>query len=252
MRRIRVYWSLCVAVAVMAGVFASSVCAQDSGVARCADYPEFCVPHVGRVPAIMTSQELLSAGDGNPHLVRGMTADGLFFLGNPAAPIHFMVFLSFTCSHCNGYYQIELLPFIKEYVLSGQAALRVGLLSFSMQPYSDNAVNAAICAGEQGAFWEMQHELFVRGSHEGIQVAFTLDNIQGIARDLGLDADRLRVCVESGQYRFLMDQFKFSALDLGVSATPTVLVLHSSDWQKVIRNYDNLVQLTMDANAATR
>jgi protein-disulfide isomerase len=251
MKRIRGYWSLCVAGVVIAGFFAPSVCAQDSGAARCTDYPEFCFPHVGRVPAIMTGQELLRAGDGNPHVVRGMTADGLFFLGDPAAPIHFLVFHSFTCSHCSGYYQIELIQFIKEYVLSGQAALHVGLLSFSMQPYSDNAANAAVCAGEQGAFWEMQHELFVRGSREGIQVAFTPDNIQGMARDLGLDADRLLACVESGQYGFLMDQFKFSALDLGVSATPTVLMLHGSDWQKVTRNYDNLAQLTMDANAAT-
>jgi hypothetical protein len=249
MRRIRVYKNLCIAVAVLAGVFVPSVCAQDSDAARCADYPEFCVPHVGRVPSVMTSQGLLSADDGNLYLVRGMTADGLFFLGNPAAPIHFLVFLSFTCSHCSGYYQIELLPFIKEYVLSGQAALHVGLLSFSMQPYSDNAANAAICAGEQAAFWEMQHELLVRGSHEGIQVAFTPGNIQGMARDLGLDVDRLWVCVDSGRYSFLMDQFKSSALDLGVSATPTVLMLHGGDSQRIARNYDNLVQLTIDANA---
>jgi hypothetical protein len=252
MRRMRAYWSLCVTAAIIASVFISPVCAQDSEAARCADYPEFCVPHVGRVPAIMARHESLSTGDGNSHLVRGMTADGSFFLGNPAAPIHFLVFLCFTCSHCNGYYQIELLPFIKEYVLSSQAALHVGLLSFSMQPYSDNAAHAAICAGEQGAFWEMQHELFVRGSRDGVQAAFTSDNIQSMARDLGLDADRLWACVESGRYGFLMDQFKSSALDLGVSATPTVLTLHGSDWEKIARNYDNLVQLTIDANAVTR
>jgi protein-disulfide isomerase len=227
----------------MIGVFAASASAQD----RCADYPEFCVPHVGRVPAMTTSLESLD----HPRLVRGMTTDGLFFLGNPAAPIHFLVFLSFTCSHCSGYYQIELLPFIKAYVLPGQAALHVGLLSISMQPYSDNAVNAAICAGEQGAFWEMQHELFVRGSREGVQVAFTPDGIRGMAGDLGLDADRLWACAESRRYGFLMDRFSFSALDLGVSTTPTVLMLRGGDWQKIARNYDNLVQLTIDANAET-
>ena len=254
MKYMRVCRKICFAAPVIASVFAFSVSAQDAETTRCANYPAFCVPHVGRVPTMMTSQEWSSVGDGDPHLVRGMTGEGLFFLGNPAAPIHFLVFHSFTCSHCSGYYQIELIPFIEEYVLSGQAALHVGLLSFSMQPYSDNAVQAAFCAGEQGAFWEMQHELFLRGSRDGITTVFTPEAIQGIARDLGLDADRLRVCVEAGQYGFLMDQFKVSAQDLGVSATPTVLMRqgNSSAWQKVTRNYDNLAQLTLEANAAAR
>jgi protein-disulfide isomerase len=250
MKRIRMWRTLCVAVPVIASVFAFSVSAQDSE--TCANYPEFCVPQVGRVPAHMTSQDWSSVGDGGSPVVRGMTGEGLFFLGDPAAPIHFLVFHSFTCSHCSGYYQIELIRFVEDYVLTGQAALHVALLSFSMQPYSDYAAQAAICAGEQGAFWEMQHELFVRGSREGVTAAFTPDAIQGMARDLSLDADRLWACVESGQYAFLMDQFKVLAQDLGVSATPTVLVLDGSDWQKVIRNYDNLAQLTNDANAVIR
>jgi protein-disulfide isomerase len=249
MRPTRANWGVCVAVAILAGALACPARAQESGGTRCAEYPEFCVPHVGRVPALTTGLES-AGGDGGPVAVRGMTGDGLFFLGNPAAPAHFLIFLSFTCSHCNGYYQLELLPFIQDYVTTGQAALHVGLMAFSMQPYADNAAYAAVCAGEQGAFWEMLHELFVRSSRDGPQTAFVQDSIQTMARDLDLDADRLWACIGAGRYAGLMDRFATAALDLGVAATPTVLVFHGGEWQKAARNYDNLVQLTLESAAA--
>ncbi|GAB4410661.1 MAG: hypothetical protein Kow00106_04620 [Anaerolineae bacterium] len=220
----------------------------------CDDYPLFCVPRVGNtglVPQRGAQPLPLSGGPSGqiaPGVVRGMTQDGSFFLGDPTAPTHFLIFHSFTCSHCAGYYKIELLRFIEDYVLTGQAALQVRILSFSMQPYSDNAALAAICAGEQGAFWEMQHELFLRGSAEGPTVAFDLDAIEITATDLGLDSGRLRACVETGRYRFVLDGYWTSALDAGVSATPTVLYRQDAaqPWQKTIRNYETLAQLTQD------
>ncbi len=161
-----------------------------------------------------------------------------------------MLFYSFTCIHCSGYYKIELLPFIRDYVLSGgQAALRVAILSFSMQPYSDNAALGAICAAEQGAFWEMQHELLYRGSADGPTVAFELQALEGVARELGLDTDRFMTCIQTGQYRFLLDRYRMMALDAGVSATPTLLFRldNSSLWEKTARSYSNLAQIVAEA-----
>lgn len=221
----------------------------------CEDYPLFCVPHVGYTglaphrsalssyPVAWPSEPIVAG------VVRGMTREKSFFLGDPTAPIHFLVFHSFTCSHCAGYYKIELLRFIEDYVLSGQAALEVRILSFSMQPYSDNAALAAICAGEQSAFWEMQHELFLRGSADGPKTAFDLTAIEHTAADLGLDSGQLRACVETGRYRHLLDRYWTSALDAGVSATPTVLYRQNAaqPWQKTIRTYENLAQLILSA-----
>lgn len=253
MQGIGMFQKLCaVVLLILCGTSTSAASAQDSETTRCATYPAFCVPHAGRVPAMTIGHDRVGADEGEPYLVRGMTAQGLFFLGDPAAPIHFLVFHSFTCSHCSGYYQIELTRFIDDYVASGQAALQVGMLSFTMQPYSDNAVHAALCAGEQGAFWEMQHELFMRGSREGVTNAYTPAAIEEMARDLGLDPGRVAACVADGRYGFLMDRFALSAMDLGVSATPTVLMRRGDGgWEKVTRNYDNLAQLAEDAHTAT-
>lgn len=236
--------------------FPPSLHAQGPADLYCDDYPQFCVPRVGRPGSVLlqsappspTSTPWVSDQIA-PGVVRGMTQEGLFFIGTPAAPIQFLIFHSFTCSHCSGYYKIELLPFIRDYVLSGQAALYVGILSFSMQPFSDNAALAAICAGEQGAFWEMQHELFYRGSADGPAVAFDLAAIEALANDLELDGERLLTCIETGRYRFLLDRHRLSALDAGVSATPTVLFRPDAalPWQKTARNYENLAQLTLDA-----
>src|SRR5690606_22552373 len=105
---ISMFQKLCAVLLILCGTSTSAASAQDSETTRCANYPAFCVPHAGRVPAMTVGHDRAGTDEGEPYLVRGMTAQGLFFLGDPAAPIHFLVFHSFTCSHCSGYYQIEL------------------------------------------------------------------------------------------------------------------------------------------------
>jgi protein-disulfide isomerase len=225
----------------------------------CTDYPQYCVPLVGGVDRfhpinyrreffLVQTPDLGSRSA--PGVVRGMTMDRAFFIGDPTAPIHFLLFHSFTCNHCSGYHQIELIRFIQDYVLTGQATVRVAIIASGVEPYSSNAAFSAVCAGEQGAFWEMQHALFRQFSAEGPYYAYDLLQIRAIADALGLDSDVLLECVAFGRYQVILDEYYLAALDLGVSATPTMLVRRDDmgEWAKVTRNYGNLAALTRDAN----
>jgi protein-disulfide isomerase len=185
---------------------------------------------------------------GEPGVARGVMPDGSLFIGDPEAPIHFKVFEDFSCSHCQNYHP-DLTRFVETYVVSGQATLELDLLAFVAQPYSTDAAYAALCAGEQGAFWEFQSMLFETGAEQGARVAFTLPALNTAAQDMGLDGSEFADCLQSEKYAPVMTAYGLLANDLGVTGTPTVLVSYgdSGEWTAISREYDNLAQLTDDA-----
>ena len=88
------------------------------------------------------------------------TGEGAPVLGSPDAKITLMEYADFSCSHCADYHS-TIKQVIDQYVRSGK-------VRFIFQPYllggfgiySEIASQAALCAGKQGRFWEMQDALF--------------------------------------------------------------------------------------------
>jgi protein-disulfide isomerase len=214
-----------------------------SSASLCDLYPEFCVPLVGGGEGIFAQSETpesralaLAAGTG---VVRGISEDGSYFIGDPAALIRFKVFQNFGCPHCRTFHNGDFARFIESYVASGKAVLEVDLMAFGTPPYPTQAAYAAMCAGEQGAYWEMESILFERAS------GATQDQIVGFADELGLDSAALRDCIVSERYAAGLDVHNLLALDLGVNGTPTVLVSYGDGtWTHVLRAYDNLAVMT--------
>jgi len=231
--------------------------------ALCALYPAYCVPLVGApsdstvslpgfevfesaaartLPADSTALEPVAA----PGVVRGVTAEGLPFLGDPAAPIRFRLAQNFTCSHCQDFHETDLARFITDDVLTGRAVLEIDLMAFGAEPYSTYAATAALCAGEQGAFWEVQDALFDLAREYPPSTGFDVPHIRDAAAAIGLDGDALAECVIVERTADLLDQHETTAFESGVTATPTVLMWVTADgqWEKVNRAYDNLAALT--------
>jgi protein-disulfide isomerase len=209
----------------------------------CDLYPVFCVPLVGGGEGIFAQSETpesramaLAAGTG---VVRGISEDGSYFIGDPAALIRFKVFHNFGCPHCRAFYNGDLIKFIESYVATGKAMLEVDLMDFGTPPYPTQAAYAAMCAGEQGAYWEMESILYERAS------GATDDQIVGFADELGLDGAALRDCIVSERYAAGLDVHNLLAFDLGVNATPTVLVSYGDGtWTAISRGYDILAEMT--------
>ena len=210
----------------------------------CDLYPAFCLPLVGGGDGVFAQSELafapnMTVTETEPGVVRGISADGSYFIGNPDAPIRFKVFHNFGCGHCRTFHNGDFGLFIESHVVTGQAVLEVDLMAFGSPPYPTEAAYAAMCAGEQGAFWEMQAILFERPAFA------TLDEMVGMAEALGLQGAALHECVKSDRYAAALDVHNLLAYDLGVNATPTVLVSYGDgEWEPVNRSYDNLVALT--------
>ena len=221
----------------------------------CESYPEFCVPLVdGAGDATYAafeapeSRTLDQPSQGVEGVVRGMTEDNVPFIGNPDAPIHFRTVSNFACPHCATYHSTDLEKFVQDYVLAGKATLGFVIVG------DQAAAQAALCAGEQGAFWEMSLELFRLASAYGPSTGFALPQIVNSANAMGLRTDSLAACIASQRYAPLLHEHQLFAQDNGVSGTPTLLVRFGDEgeWTRLEyseRGYENMASMTERANA---
>ena len=98
-------------------------------------------------------------------------------LGDPNAPVKVVNYSSFACSHCYNFFTESEALFIENYV-------KTGLVNYTYQPYHSDpnrletqAAHAAMCAGEQGAFWDL-HDMAFANSATG----YTRSNLDDMAR----------------------------------------------------------------------
>jgi protein-disulfide isomerase len=221
----------------------------------CSAYPDFCVPRAGGSATYGNLEAadtfaLDAPSKGAPGVVRYVGAQNEPTIGDPNAPIHFVTVSDYACPHCQNYHSTELPRFIEDYVLTGQATFGISLATWTGKSFSELASQAALCAGEQGAFWEYSEELFDAARAENISSAFSLGSLRDLARDMGLDSGELEKCVSSSRYALVLTENRNFAYDHGVTGTPTILVSYGGDWTIVDRSYSSMKQLTEAANAA--
>lgn len=224
----------------------------------CEEYPQYCVPLAGGAEGtsdIVRNESsevrtLDADSKGAAGVVRGMTADIVPFLGNPDAPIRMTVLSDYACSHCQEYHRTDLKRLINDYVLTGQMVLEFRLLTGTGGDLSQLASQAALCAGEQGAYWEYGDEMFRLASSESLTSAFSIRQLRASAEDMGLNEDELIRCITSGRYLNTMESYIGFAMDSGVTATPTTLVSYGDGtWTEVQRDYNTIADLVDRANA---
>jgi protein-disulfide isomerase len=90
---------------------------------------------------------------------------------------------------------------------------------FSIHPQAAKAGEAAECAGEQGAFWEMHDALFEeQGKWSGSPDAE--DVFKEIASDLGLDQGQFDACLDESKYADKVLADYQEGAGQGVTGTP--------------------------------
>ena len=258
--QIKVLTAVLAVTLVAAGLFiyANWLGAGSTQAASCADFPEYCVPLAGGVsgggemakleaPGVRELDGEVTAAEG---VVRSVNSNFMPTIGNPDAPIEFALMADYACPHCQNYHKADFQEFLSDYVLTGQATMSIGLLTGTGGQYSQTASTAALCAGEQGAFWEFSDELFRLAESMGPSSAFSLSRLQESARDMGLDWEAMRSCIASGRYNPVMQGYTTVALDAGVTGTPSVLYRErgSTVWRQTIRDYATLAARTEQAN----
>jgi protein-disulfide isomerase len=89
----------------------------------------------------------------------------------------------------------------------------------SIHPNAQKASETAICAGQQGAYWEMNEHLFAN-QEAWAQSADPTAQFKGYAEELGLDTGAFDECLDSGDAAVVVQGDLLAGQQLGVSATP--------------------------------
>lgn len=148
----------------------------------------------------------------------GTSDEGYPRLGNPNAPVEVKEYASFSCPGCANFHETifpQLLPQIAEGAIQFvYVPLRTGDI-----PNPDGAARTALCAGEQGQFWQMHDVLFYWHDLYG-NTAFQDSRLRAGVNELGLNSSQFFSCFDSNA----TDAIITSAFAEGVGTTPSVAV----------------------------
>ncbi|MBI4762310.1 MAG: DsbA family protein [Chloroflexota bacterium] len=150
-------------------------------------------------------------------------------LGDPNAPAVIEVFEDFQCPACQ-YFTENVEPLIIQYLVeTGKARLVYRHYPFIDGPGADNggesdqAANAAMCANEQGKFWELKAVIFANWNGEN-RGNLSDRRLVSMAEAIKLDMDAFNACFESNKYKADIQADFDRGEELGVSGTPSAFV----------------------------
>jgi protein-disulfide isomerase len=156
-------------------------------------------------------------------LERSTTDDGFARIGNPDAPVSVIEYSSFGCAGCKAFHDAAIGGLMERVRTGAVAFTYVPMASTGSVVNAQGAARAAICAGEQGRFWEYHDALFNWQGLYGNQ-AFTATRLRTGAQALGLDVGAWESCATGSGSQQVIDDAENAARLQGISSTPTVVV----------------------------
>ena len=147
-----------------------------------------------------------------------------FGMGDPDAPVVIIEYTDFQCPYCSRHYE-ETFSQIKENFVDE------GLVYYifkdfpltNIHPQAVKAAEAARCAGDQDSYLQMHGRLFAaQGEWSGQPDASEM--FIGYAEELGLDSEKFRSCLESGQFEAAVMADLEEGSQLGVNGTPAFFI----------------------------
>ena len=137
-------------------------------------------------------------------------------LGPADAPITIVEFSDYQCPFCRRWHQEVYEPLLAAY--PGQIRIVYRNLPLtSIHPDAMAAAEAAMCAGEQDAYWPFHDKLF---SSESLNTQTFLQ----YAQDLSLNVEQFQACITDQKYKDAIQSDSDFAINLGIRSTPTFFI----------------------------
>lgn len=137
------------------------------------------------------------------------------FLGDTDAVVTLMEFSDYQCPFCSRHYREVMPTLVKDYVESGQLkyVMRENPIQ-SLHPRAMAASQAALCARDQGRYWEMHNMIFDN------QRQLDDATLKAHAESIGLDTAAFNQCLDSGEYEDRVHDDLAEGRKLGIRGTP--------------------------------
>ena len=165
-------------------------------------------PSVGVVEAPVTPQAEYKRYD--------IPVENAYAIGPADAPITIVEFSDYQCPFCRRWHDEVYEPLLAAY--PGQIRLVYRHLPLtSIHPDAMSAAEAAMCAGEQDAYWPFHEKLF---SSESLGNTTYLQ----YARDLKLNMGTFEACLNDHTYQQAIQEDSDFAVNLAIRSTPTFFI----------------------------
>ncbi|MBA3465825.1 MAG: DsbA family protein [Gemmatimonadaceae bacterium] len=167
-----------------------------------------------------TASIATTAPRADPRVAR---ADLARIQGDSVAKVWVVEVSDFQCPFCRQWHHESYEALRDEYVTTGK--VRLAFVNFPLSQHLNAwpASQAAMCAGEQGRFWQMHDAIFANqakwASVSSVDTLFT-----SLARGAGVDIKRWRDCLSSDVMRPLIQADLDRATSSGVRQTPSFIV----------------------------
>jgi protein-disulfide isomerase len=177
----------------------------------------------GEKPAIAEAAEP-NAPAPPPTPASVLPADGVMILGDADAPVTIVEFSDYQCPYCERHFQQTWPQLRADFVETGR--VRYVFKDFpltSIHSQAPKAHEAARCAGEQGAYWEMHDRIF-EGQATWANKASHVDVFKDYAAELDLDTAAFDACLDGGRWTDAVNADFEEGVNLGVRGTPTFFI----------------------------
>jgi protein-disulfide isomerase len=135
--------------------------------------------------------------------------------GPEGAPITIVEFSDFQCPFCS-----RAIGTVDEVMKAYPNQIRLVFRQFPLDFHKQapKASEAALCAHDQGKFWEYHDTLFAN------QKALEVPALKGYAKELGLDAAKFDKCLDSGEKGAIVNADLEAGKKVGVNGTPAFFI----------------------------
>jgi len=135
--------------------------------------------------------------------------------GPENAPVTLVEFSDFQCPYCG-----QFLATLTKLKTKYGDKLRIVFRQYplSIHPLAPKAAEAALCANEQGKFWQMHDAMFQN------QAALAVQDLKKTAAGLGLEAAKFDSCLDTGKTAAAVQRDLQEGTAVGVGSTPSMFI----------------------------
>ncbi len=151
-----------------------------------------------------------------PPLRMEVSSAGFPSMGPIDAPVTIVEFSDFQCPYCS-----RLAKTIKKVAEDYPDSVKLVFRQFPLErihPNAAKAAEAALCAADQGKFWEMHDLLFED------QKNLKVEELKKKAESLGLQTDEFGQCLDTSKHEEAVKADLYDGVRAGVSGTPAMFI----------------------------
>ena len=143
-------------------------------------------------------------------------AERCIVLGEESAPVTLVEVSDFGCVHCQSFHAETATPLKEQYLDTG--TIRWVVLPYALSATTAPAAASAMCANEQGRYFDYANTLF---AIEPSTTRLSAAGYRQAAESVGLNIEQFISCMDDGANLDLVNRNREAARAVGVTGTPT-------------------------------